>query len=245
MVLDLPVLGEKDWGPKILTAITSASESGPGGSIVSASASALSAGAVPTVVLGGTPSARTLALGIPSGAPGGPPSLRGTYAARPAANTVPDATIYYPTDVAEAYRSNGTVWAVVQSGGNELGYAQSTAIFSTLAVVGAPADVPGLTVTFVAGERPVEIRLNCHVTNQGSRYVVPSIVLGGTVRARGSLVPTLVDAWQSMYVSARVSGLTPGTSYTAKITLYSGDASFNARITGDATNPMFISVVTV
>jgi len=43
---------------------------GPAGTITSASASALAAGATPTVTLGGTPSARTLALGIPRGAIG-------------------------------------------------------------------------------------------------------------------------------------------------------------------------------
>lgn len=46
--------------------------SGPAGTITSVTATALAAGASPTVTLGGAPSARTIALGIPAGAAGSP-----------------------------------------------------------------------------------------------------------------------------------------------------------------------------
>ena len=45
-------------------------EQGPAGTITSVSAVALAAGASPTITLGGTPSARTMAFGIPSGEAG-------------------------------------------------------------------------------------------------------------------------------------------------------------------------------
>jgi len=44
----------------------------------------------------------------------------GTFAARPAANTVPAGTIYFATDTRLAYRSDGAAWVLVYAGGTEL-----------------------------------------------------------------------------------------------------------------------------
>ena len=53
-----------------------------------------------------------------------PLSLTGTFAARPAATAVPNGMLYYPTDVSEHYRSNGSVWLTVgvAGGGSWINY---------------------------------------------------------------------------------------------------------------------------
>ena len=172
-------------------------------------------------------------------------SLIGTYAARPLASAVPSGTIYYTTNVPEQYRSNGAAWVVTGSGGNELGYAESTAMFSTTSTVAV--DVTGMTVAFVAGERPVLVILRADLAHStGTETATAQIVVNSVVRARCVTFPAAAaDMWGTHHREARVSGLTPGVTYTAKIQVFSSVGTSTARIVGDVTNPMSISVVTL
>lgn len=169
-----------------------------------------------------------------------PRNLRGTYAARPAANSVLPGTHYYCSNVPETYRSDGSAWVVVGSAGQELGYAQSTTLFQNNTTT--PQDIPALTTTFVVGERPIEVRFDGDYNHDvGGGIVVLYLVVDGTVIARPN--GPAFSAWHTISRRARLSGLTPGTTHTAKVQMAA--IGGNGKVQGDATNPMSISVVTL
>lgn len=68
-------------------------EPGPAGTITSATATGLAAGSSPTVTLGGTPSARTIAFGIPAGAAGTNATITGVTLNLIAPDGTPSATL--------------------------------------------------------------------------------------------------------------------------------------------------------
>jgi len=149
-----------------------------------------------------------------------PRDLRGTYAARPAAATVPPGTIYYPTDIPEQYRSDGSTWTVVGSGGNELGHAETAATFTTTSLTAV--DIPGLSVTFVAGERPVVARFTGLMWNTAAGVLARAcIVIGSTVYRNIGGSGTDSRSYES---SVTIRGLTPGASYTVKVQMLSVSA---------------------
>lgn len=173
-------------------------------------------------------------------------SLRGTYALRPAANTVPSGTIYYCSNIPEMYRSNGTSWDVIGTGGNEVAYAESVSIFST--ALATFVDVTGVTVTFTVGERPIAIKVKGQSANSsatGITYV--SINLDGAEVGRAQSLGIGADIWHEMAVEARKTGLTAGTSHTAKVQIRTNTAtSTTARFGGEnSTAPASIQVVTL
>lgn len=170
-----------------------------------------------------------------------PPSLTGTYAARPSASSVRAGTIYYPTNVPEQYRSTGTAWTVIGSGGNELGHAQITT--SGTAQGPTAADVPGLTVTFVAGERPVEVEVDAQfiVATMGI-YATAQLMLGTTGIGSVQTVTTIASQQINLRRCVRLSTLTAGSTYTVKVQA----GVFSGTITpqGSATNPSALWVRT-
>ncbi|WP_160665324.1 hypothetical protein [Pseudarthrobacter sp. ATCC 49987] len=115
-----------------------------------------------------------------------PLTLAGAYAARPAFGTVKAGTVFYATDTLETYRAAGTpgaaatAWVVVGPGGNDLAYAES--LTSVDIVSQTAADIPGLTITFTPGERPVWIEFGALVNIKGTPgEVVFRIMDGATV----------------------------------------------------------------
>lgn len=171
-----------------------------------------------------------------------PKSLTGTYAQRPTASSVPDGTIYYATNVPEAYRSQGSTWYNVGAGGNELGYAQTIAMFSTTS--SSPVDVTGLTTTFVVGERPIELVFHADLANSvAANPVVAYVMLDGVIKVRPSTRGIYNDTWHTVNGSVRIAGLTPGTTHVAKIAVATGGGT--GRITGDFDNPAFITARTL
>lgn len=221
--------------------------------ITEATAETLPVGASATVTMAGPPDARTVAFGIPTGATGapgdagapgaagGPPSLYGTYAARPAANTVPAATIYYASDIPEAYRSNGAAWAVVQSGGNELGYAESTTDFSTTST--SFVLVPGLSVTCKVGERPVEVTfqgvLNPQVATNwvGVSVFVDGVEYGGTGKTGAGYY-----LFEHRARTVKVPGLVPGSTHVFTARAAARGTTPNGIVYGSAGTPSSLSV---
>lgn len=171
-----------------------------------------------------------------------PRSLTGTYAARPAANTVLDGMIYYATDVPEQYRSNGAVWTVVGSGGSELGYAQITAV--TAAISTPAADIPGLSVTFVAGERPAMVTFEgMFLASTTATYAYLTLVLTAAITGQLLRRTTVAGEYLSLTRSARLTGLTPGTSYTVKARINVDAGTITPQ--GSATSPSWLSVKTL
>ncbi len=172
-------------------------------------------------------------------------NLYGTYAARPAANSVAQGTMYYASDIPECYIANNNAWKVVGSGGNEVGNADYTATANTNTVAPGIA-VPGFTCTFLVGERPVKLRLSTRLTNQllnTTSYAV--INLDGTVVARIENYQPTANVWNSLECEVTKRGLTPGSSHTASVYIYNQTASGIVTIAGDANNPASLQVVTV
>lgn len=168
-------------------------------------------------------------------------SLFGTYAARPAANTVPAGTIYYATNVPESYRSNGTAWSVINSGGNEIGAAVITAAVTTVAT--SRADVAGLTSTFIVGERPIKIEFTGLLNNNtASAVTVVYILLDDVVVTQLSMSPATVNKDITLTHSFRKAGLVPGTSHVAKIQMAVSAGTGNM---GSAFTPSMLSVNTL
>lgn len=169
-------------------------------------------------------------------------NLRGVYASRPSATAVPSGTVYSASDVPEQYRSNGSTWDVVGSGGNELGYAQIAA--ATAAIGTTTTDVPGLSVTFVAGERPVEVKTEgMFLANTTATYAYLTLVLTSSVVGQLLRRANVAGEYLSLTRSARISGLTAGTSYTVKVQVNVDAGTITPQ--GSATNPSYISVKTL
>lgn len=170
-----------------------------------------------------------------------PLSLTGTYAARPAANTVSAGTFYIPSDVPEQYRSNATVWSVVGSGGSEIGYTELTSSPAGTTST-TPVDVPGLTTTFVVGERPIIIRFDAFMRNiTAGAYCWGHLVLDGTVKRTFGGVYT---AFTGVGTGVRIAGLTPGSTHTAKIQYSAPAGGGTTLVEATATYPAGIQVVT-
>jgi hypothetical protein len=173
--------------------------------------------------------------------------LYGTYANRPAANTVPDNTTYAASDIPEMYQTSQGVWHNVGAGGNELGYAEVIPLFQTSSLT--PVDVTGFTTTFIVGERPILIRVSARLASATlGNVAILAVMLDGAVRARIEIPSGAVaSTWQTGAVAVRISGLVPGSTHIAKCGLYmlSAGSGAIALTAGDSTDPNNIQVVTV
>lgn len=168
-------------------------------------------------------------------------SLTGTYSARPAANAVPAGTTYLATNIPEQYRSTGAAWVVVGAGGSEIAYAETVANFTTTSV--AAVDVTGLSVTFVAGERPIVLRFDGVLGSSDPASGAFGLLLldGVQVASAGSREP---GGFRATSRSRRVAGLVPGSTHVAKIAARSEVAGATTTVYGGATNVSSITVET-
>jgi hypothetical protein len=144
----------------------------------------------------------------------------GTYAARPAAASLPGQG-YFATDVQELYNSDGTVWRVMPSGGSELGYAQMGSVFFTSSTT--LVDVPGLSVSCRVGERPIVVGFGGLMATSGD--FARLYLLCDGVKVANILSPNAVgkagavDQYNTRWREARIAGLTPGQTYLFKLQL--------------------------
>lgn len=169
-----------------------------------------------------------------------PQNLIGLYSARPAANTVLSGTQYRASDVREVYRSDGSVWTVVGGGGEELGFAEITS--GTTNTSSTPIDVTALTTTFTVGERPIFIDIHgtCRNATSGG-YVWLYIYLDGTdIKHSGGSTQTFTP----YSFGVRVSGLTPGSTHTAKVMIGTPLGGGTAEISANAQDKAYIRAVT-
>lgn len=171
-------------------------------------------------------------------------SFTGTHAARPAASAVPVGSLYFATDTLEQYRSNGAAWSVVGSGGIELAYAEITAPF--VSSTASAVDVPGLSVTWVAGERPACLEFSGLMACGSSTPLAwVRMILGANTMV--GVAGTTAASNVSVHRAVRLAGLTPGTSYTAKVRLDlpGGTTGVSSgQVNAAATNPASLRVVT-
>lgn len=181
-----------------------------------------------------------------------PLNLSGEYAARPAANTVPDGTVFYAINVPEAYRSNGVTWQVIGSGGNEIGYAERLSNFTGSAT--SRMDVPGVAITFVAGERPIEIEMfadvgsNTASTSSGSIPRVFAVLNNDDILYMGHYIAPVAGAAQTYAThnaKRRLTGLTPGEGYTVKMQIGAQAGTNSPIVNAYPHNPMFLRASTV
>lgn len=130
------------------------------------------------------------------------------------------------------------------SGGSELARAEVARQFNTQSTTGE--DVPGMTVTFLAGERPLVTRLACDVAAPaGDTRIEARILLDGKLIARPGTPAYHTDRWASLTWEVALPALLPGTEHTVKVALASPDGGGRTvRLTGDATHPASLAVVT-
>lgn len=177
------------------------------------------------------------------------PSIVGTYAARPAATSVPPRTLYYASDLPESYLSDGASWRVVSSGGVELAYAELTSSV-TRTYTGAAVDVPGLTVTWVQTERPVVLEFSGLMSCGASTPLAwLRFFLGGStlVGVCGTTASQNVSVDRRVKLSTATHGLTPGVSYTVVGRLdmpFGTVGTSTAMVNAATTNPSSLRVVT-
>ncbi len=162
-------------------------------------------------------------------------NLSGTYAARPAASTVRAGTTYYATDVLETYASNGSAWSVYGGAGVARAYAESSSSFSTSST--ALVDVPGLTATILAGERPLIVSWGANMRTVGGGAMTLALLVGG---AQVSQVVYSGASYQYNSRSVRVSP-TPGASTIIKVQV--SVTSGSADIFGSASDKPFLLAV--
>lgn len=174
-----------------------------------------------------------------------PGNYRGTYAARPTASTYVPGTRYYATDTKEDYMTDGTSWTVVGSAGNELGYASSSSgPFSTSSTT--YVDITAVTTTFMVGERPIELRVDGQIANSSATGITYlGVMLDSVERGRAQSLGIGSNIWHGINVRARVTGLTPGTTHTAKAVLRAQSGTTALAGGENATAPISVQVVTL
>ena len=130
----------------------------------------------------------------------------------------------------------------IDTGGNELGYAQMVGTIPATAFV----DVPGLTVTFVAGTRPTIAQLEAMLTNDTVGKKTRALILldGVTVGFATTLPQAVVSEWGTYSRTVRLPALVPGSTHTVRVQIGAMTTGNIAYIAGDAVSPASLSVVT-
>lgn len=167
-------------------------------------------------------------------------NLLGTYAARPAANTVKVGALYYASDTLECYRSNGSAWSLFGRGGAELGHAERTTPFTTGS--NPFVDVPGLAVDYVAGEGPAFVSFGAtgKMSAAGPTGVV-GIFVDGTQMAQ---ILYTNSTYLTMSMGVRVSGKTPGATVQVRVRARQTGSGTSFDLIGDPADRCFVRAVT-
>lgn len=168
-----------------------------------------------------------------------PLTQSGAYASRPAASAAAG-VIYYATDVQEAYRSDGSTWTVIPCGGTEIGYAEITNTTTTTSATAV--DIAGLSVTCKVGERPVMLSYGGAMRNSIAGAFVRVQAIANGFNTSNITVPGTGN-YLTQTRETRVSGLTPGNTYTFKLQIFAiGGGS--AQLYGDANDRPYLQVRT-
>lgn len=169
-------------------------------------------------------------------------SLMGTYAQRPTASSTAAGTIYYATDTMESYRCNGTSWDVIAAG-SELGSAELRSFYQTANGGGVWTDLPGMAVTFVAGERPIKVELTLDFcvtvgnTNAQARLLINNTVSMSEISAW----QPYSHKWDTRGTKVRWYGLVTGNIHTIK-TQVKADTGAEIWVDGSSTKTSLLTV---
>lgn len=163
----------------------------------------------------------------------------GPYANRPAPSAA-IGVIYYATDVQEAYCSDGAAWTVIPCGGTELGYAELTNTTTTSSATAV--DIAGLSVTCVVGERPVMLSYGGAMRNSLSGSFARVQAIANGFNTSNITVPGTGN-YLTQTRETRVSGLTPGDTYTFKLQILAISGG-SAQLYGDANDRPYLQVRT-
>lgn len=131
---------------------------------------------------------------------------------------------------------------VTRSQPRALAYAEIT---SDVASISTAADVPGLSVTFTAGARPIWIEVWAAQWIQATAQGDGAFILTDTVPteyARTSATVATNAHMGPIAIKKRLSALTPGTSYTFKLraSASAGSLTIKAGGTPGTNGPAFI-----
>lgn len=163
-----------------------------------------------------------------------PSTIIGTYAARPVAAPANSGVTYVATDVHESYISNGTAWTLLPGAGVLLAAAERITPFTTTS--GSPVDIPGMVVSFIAGERPFMVEIGADVYCAGA----PADLMAVPVLVDGVAVTQLIASGASpnyigMSRQVVITGKVPGTLVTCKMQCLATGGS-TANVFGDPTD---------
>lgn len=165
----------------------------------------------------------------------------GAYAARPTAAAAGVGVEFYATDVLERFRSDGATWIISGTGGMELGYADTVSSFSTTS--GTPVDVPGMSITCVVGERPVQFCFSGRThANTVGQLVNCVLVLDGVAVMSFTDQATGTDQYFHAGINVRLDNLTPGSTHTFSLQIGSAGAGGSSMVYAAAASPSAIQV---
>lgn len=192
---------------------------GPSGTITDVTATGLSSGSAPTVVLGGTPEARTIGLGIPAGVAGPAGTITSITISGLPAGSSPTVTLGGPPeartialgipkgdlgDPGPAGTITGITVSGLAAGATPTATLGGTPSARTIAL-GIPAGADGAAGTITG--------ITVSALPNGS---VPTVTLGGTPSARTIAlgIPSGADGAAGTITSVTASGLAAGASPT-------------------------------
>lgn len=170
-----------------------------------------------------------------------PPTLTGTYSARPTASSVPVNSIYFATDVQEMYISNGSSWTTLPASGSVLGAANLGTAFSTTST--SSVDVTGMVVTFTAGTRPVLVSWGGACSMLGGTTTdlfAVTLYQGPSVSSQILMYrhPQIITVHREQLVT----GLTPGAAITFSLKANVGTSGTTLQIGGAPTDSFYLRV---
>lgn len=131
-------------------------------------------------------------------------------------------------------------------GGRELQVASIVANATSTSVYPTYTDVTGLSVTFVAGSRPIWLIASCEglINNTvGSGAALGIQASDNTALGRASVAKVgTANAGGGVTARVRLTGLTPGTSYTYKVGL-AVITSGTATLAAGSDRPAYLSAI--
>ncbi|HEY1140084.1 MAG TPA: hypothetical protein VGE88_07755 [Lysobacter sp.] len=168
---------------------------------------------------------------------------QGTYAARPAAGTVPEGSVYFARDVQESYIATAGEWVPLLSGGAELGYAQLSTTFVTNSTTAV--DVPGMSITCKVGHRPIVVAFGgtiaCTEPNFARLIAVCNGAKIGNILLPNNTFAAGSGGYNARFREIRLGSLTAGAEYTFKLQMLVIGTG-NAQLYGSSADPDYASL---
>lgn len=125
------------------------------------------------------------------------------------------------------------------------GYELATASYVGLTTATAPADVPGMQVTFVAGTRPLAVTLEAMLTDDTAGQEVRALILlDGTQIGFIAYTPTVANRWGTLSRTVRLPQMPAGSTHTIRVQVGRSGSTGTAMFGGDVQSPSSLTVIT-